>query len=72
MKSFLRSIVVWFLSAPRRIRFVFGWAFYLRGVFRFKAKIYKKGAKRRTRYECLHTENKRVYLFNQNVEVEKL
>lgn len=40
--------------------------------FRFKEKIYQRGNKRRTRFECLLTDNKRVYLFNQNVEVEKL
>ncbi|WP_369047758.1 SprT-like domain-containing protein [Tenacibaculum sp. UWU-22] len=38
-------------------------------VFVFKNKHYKKGNKRRTRYECLNLSNKRVYLFNQNVEV---
>ncbi|WP_435263755.1 SprT-like domain-containing protein [Tenacibaculum sp. nBUS_03] len=38
-------------------------------VFRFKDKIYKRGNKRRTRYECLNLTNKRVYLFNQNAEV---
>lgn len=38
-------------------------------VFRFKDKIYKRGDKRRTRYECLNLTNKRVYLFNQNAEV---
>ena len=40
-------------------------------VFRFKDTLYKKGNKRRTRYECLHLKNKKVYLFNQNVEVKK-
>ncbi len=39
-------------------------------LFRFKKSIYKRGNKRRTRYECLNTENNRVYLFNQNAEVE--
>ncbi|MCH3880791.1 MULTISPECIES: SprT-like domain-containing protein [Tenacibaculum] len=39
-------------------------------VFKFKNKLYKRGAKRRTRYECLQIQTKRVYLFNQNVEVE--
>ena len=39
-------------------------------LFRFKKSIYKRGNKRRTRYECLNTENNKVYLFNQNVEVE--
>lgn len=41
-------------------------------LFRFKGKTYQRGAKRRTRFECLQTETNRVYLFNQNVEVEKL
>ena len=38
--------------------------------FIFKDVIYKRGNKRRTRYECLSMANKKVYLFNQNVEVE--
>tara|TARA_R110001632_G_scaffold47551_5_gene120448 strand:+ start:4178 stop:4777 length:600 start_codon:yes stop_codon:yes gene_type:complete len=38
-------------------------------LFLFKNKLYKKGTKRKTRYECLQLENKRVYLFNQNAEV---
>ncbi|CAM1335104.1 SprT-like domain-containing protein [Tenacibaculum aestuariivivum] len=37
--------------------------------FIFKGILYKKGNKRRTRYECLNLLNKRVYLFNQNAEV---
>lgn len=37
--------------------------------FLFKNVIYKRGNKRRTRYECLNMNNKKVYLFNQNVEV---
>lgn len=37
--------------------------------FEFKNTIYKKGNKRRTRFECLNMTNKKVYLFNQNVEV---
>ncbi len=40
------------------------------GLFHFKNKIYKRGNKRRTRYECLRIQDKRVYLFNQNTEVE--
>lgn len=39
-------------------------------IFSFKNKLYKRGNKRRTRYECLNLSNKKVYLFNQNVEVE--
>lgn len=40
-------------------------------LFEFKSTIYKRGNKRRTRFECLNMTNKRVYLFNQNVEVSK-
>ncbi|PWG06483.1 SprT-like domain-containing protein [Polaribacter aquimarinus] len=40
--------------------------------FVFKDIIYKRGKKRRTRYECLNTKNQKVYLFNQNVEVKKI
>lgn len=39
-------------------------------IFRFKNKHYKRGDKRRTRYECLNLTNKKTYLFNQNTEVE--
>ncbi|MEN8965360.1 MAG: SprT-like domain-containing protein [Polaribacter sp.] len=38
-------------------------------LFIFKNIVYKRGNKRRTRYECLNIKNKKVYLFNQNVEV---
>lgn len=38
-------------------------------IFQFKNTLYKRGNKRRTRFECLNLTNKRVYLFNQNVEV---
>lgn len=37
--------------------------------FLFKNKLYKRGDKRKTRYECLQLESKRLYLFNQNAEV---
>lgn len=37
--------------------------------FLFKNILYKRGSKRRTRYECLNLSNKKVYLFNQNAEV---
>ena len=40
-------------------------------LFEFTSTIYKRGNKRRTRFECLNMTNKRVYLFNQNVEVSK-
>jgi hypothetical protein len=39
-------------------------------LFVFKDTIYKRGNKRRTRYECLNMVNQKVYLFNQNVEVK--
>jgi hypothetical protein len=41
-------------------------------MFLFKNATYKRGSKRRTRIECLNLHNKRVYLFNQNVEVEPI
>ena len=37
--------------------------------FLFKGTLYKRGNKRRTRFECLNLTNKQVYLFNQNAEV---
>lgn len=40
-------------------------------LFVFKKCIYKRGNKRRTRFECLNMNTKKVYLFNQNVEIEK-
>lgn len=42
----------------------------LGSIFNFKNKLYKRGNKRRTRYECLNLSNKKVYLFNQNAEVK--
>ena len=39
-------------------------------VFHFNGKTYKKGITRRTRIECLETSSNRIYLFNQNAEVE--
>ncbi len=39
------------------------------GKFIYKNIIYKRGKKRRTRFECLQLHTNRVYLFNQNVEV---
>jgi len=39
--------------------------------FEFKNSIYKRGNKRRTRFECLNMNTKKVYLFNQNVEVKQ-
>jgi hypothetical protein len=39
-------------------------------IFSFKNKNYKKGIKRRTRYECIEIASKKVYLFNQNAEIK--
>lgn len=38
--------------------------------FIFKKRIFRRGNKRRTRYECLELKTKKLYLFNQNAEVE--
>ena len=40
--------------------------------FSFNNKAFKKGAKRRTRFECIEMASKKVYLFNSNAEVEVL
>jgi SprT protein len=42
----------------------------LNAAFLFKNKKYIRKKKRRTRFECLELNSKRLYLFNQNVEVE--
>jgi hypothetical protein len=39
-------------------------------LFLFNNKSFKKGNKRRTRFECIEINSNRIYLFNQNVEVE--
>ena len=41
-------------------------------IFTFKNKSYKKGNKRRTRFECVELTSNRIYLFNQNAEVNFL
>ena len=38
-------------------------------IFIYKNKLYKKGNKRRTRFECIQLHNKKVYLFHHNTEV---
>lgn len=38
--------------------------------FVFKKRIFRRGNKRRTRYECIEINSKKMYLFNQNAEVE--
>lgn len=42
----------------------------LGSLFYFKNLIYRKGAKRRVRIECVELKSKRNFLFNPNVEVE--
>ncbi|PCH50664.1 MAG: sprT domain-containing protein [Flavobacteriaceae bacterium] len=39
-------------------------------IFTFNKKNYKKGNKRRTRFECIELNSKKTYLFNQNTEVK--
>lgn len=39
-------------------------------LFNFKNKTYKLGQKRRTRFECLEIKSKKLYLFNQNAEID--
>ncbi len=41
-------------------------------IFSFNNRTFKKGLKRRTRFECVEIHSNRVYLFNQNAEVEIL
>lgn len=41
----------------------------LNSTFIFKNKWYKRGNKRRTRFECVQLQTNQVYLFNQNTEV---
>ncbi len=43
----------------------------LGGVFKiYNGKVFKKGAKRRKRYECVEVDTGKVYLFQPNAEVE--
>lgn len=45
----------------------------LGGVFKiYNGKIFKKGEKRRKRYECVEMDTGKVYLFQPNAEVELL
>jgi len=41
-------------------------------IFEFNKKSYKKGNKRRTRFECVELSSNKTYLFNQNAEVNLL
>lgn len=36
----------------------------------YNGRIFKKGSKRRTRYECIELSTGKIYLFNANVEVD--
>ena len=38
----------------------------------YNGRIFKKGTKRRKRYECLEISSGKLYLFNPNAEVELL
>lgn len=38
----------------------------------YNGRVFKKGEKRRTRYECIEIKTGRLYLFNPNAEVELL
>ena len=38
--------------------------------FVFKNRTFRRGNIRRTRYECIDINSKKIYLFNQNAEVE--
>lgn len=38
----------------------------------YNGRVFQKGAKRRTRYECVEIKTGRLYLFNPNAEVELL
>lgn len=38
-------------------------------IFTFKNKSFKKGNKRRTRFECVELNSNKIYLFNRNAEV---
>jgi len=41
-------------------------------IFTFNNKAFKKGNKRRTRFECIEINSRKRYLFNQNAEVNLL
>ena len=41
----------------------------LNSTFSFKNKLYRKGTKRKTRFECILLKTNQVYLFNQNTEI---
>ena len=41
-------------------------------VFFYKNSKFIRGKKKRTRYECLNLENKKVYTFNANTEIHRI
>ncbi|MGB3607494.1 MAG: SprT-like domain-containing protein [Psychroserpens sp.] len=58
-------------DAPNDKTFIF--EVPLNQVFKtYNGRAFKKGAKRRTRYECVEMTSGRIYLFNANAEVELL
>ena len=36
----------------------------------YNGRVFRKGHKRRTRYECIEIKSGKIYLFNANVEVD--
>ncbi|MGK0322765.1 MAG: hypothetical protein ACJARX_000416, partial [Psychroserpens sp.] len=36
----------------------------------YNGRVFKKGVKRRTRFECTELKSGKIYLFNANVEVD--
>lgn len=58
-------------DAPNDKTFIF--ELFLHQSFKIdNGRVFKKGVKRRTRYECLELKSGKIYLFNANVEVELL
>ena len=58
-------------DAPNDKTFIF--ELPLHSVFKlYNGRVFQKGTKRRTRYECVEIKTGRLYLFNPNAEVELL
>lgn len=58
-------------DAPNDKTFIFEVPLY--STFKiYNGRVFKKGNKRRTRYECIEEKTGRMYLFNPNAEVELL
>ncbi|MGB6269010.1 MAG: SprT-like domain-containing protein [Olleya sp.] len=56
-------------DAPNNKTFIF--EVHLHQTFKtFNGRVFKKGAKRRTRFECVEVDSGKIYLFNANAEVE--